>query len=92
MLKSLFLSPYLQLVNLQSWWQRLDQLLGLTSVVDGQSVQVSGTTDLELGLSELLTVLVQLLVNLNSSKLDIVSSGQFQELLDISNFSGHFCM
>lgn len=79
----------LQLVNLQSWRQRLNQLLGLTGVVDNQGVQVSGTSDLELGLSESLTGLVQLLVDLDGGGLNVGSSGQFQEFLDVSDLSGH---
>lgn len=34
----------------------MDKLLGLTFVVDDQGVQVLGTSDLELGLVDLLTV------------------------------------
>lgn len=59
------------------------QLLGLTLVVDNQSVLVSGTSDLELGLLEDLTVSVKLLVDLDNSRLDVSSSSQFDELLDV---------
>ena len=62
------------------------QLLGLRSVVNNQGVLVSGTSDLELGLLELLTVGVDLLVDLDNSRLDVSSSSQFDEFLDIFDF------
>lgn len=67
----------------------MNQLLGLTGVVDNQSVQVLRTSDLEFGLSKGLTSLVQLLVDLNGSRLNVSSSGQFQEFLDVGDFSSH---
>lgn len=73
----------LQSLDLQSWWQRLLQLLGLGDVVDDQGVLVSGTSDLELGLLEWLTLLVKLLVDLHNARLDVGSSSQFNELLDV---------
>lgn len=59
------------------------QLLGLSLVVDNQGVLVSGTSDLELGLLEDLTVGVDLLVDLDGGRLDVSSSSQFNELLDV---------
>lgn len=59
------------------------QLLGLTGVVDNQGVLVSGTSDLELSLLEDLAVGVDLLVDLNDGGLDVGSSSQFDELLDV---------
>lgn len=47
------------------------QFLGLSSIVDDQSVLVSGTSDLELGLLDLLTVGVQLVVDLDDNVVDV---------------------
>lgn len=77
---------HLQVLDVQGWWQGLLQLLGLRSVVNNQGVLVSGTSDLELGLLELLTVGVDLLVDLDNSRLDVSSSSQFDEFLDIFDF------
>lgn len=63
------------------------QLLGLGGVVDNQGVLVSRTSDLELGLLERLAVGVNLLVDLNNSRLDVSSSGQFDKFLDVLNLS-----
>ena len=65
------------------------QLLSLGSVVDNQGVLVSGTSNLELGLSEFLAVSIELLVNLDGSRLDVSSSGQFDEFLDVLDFTSH---
>lgn len=59
------------------------QLLSLGGVVDNQGVLVSGTSDLELGLLERLAVGVDLLVDLDDGRLDVSSSGQFNEFLDV---------
>lgn len=59
------------------------QLLGLGGVVDNQGVLVSGTSDLELGLLEGLTLWVDLLVDLDGSRSDVGSSSQFNEFLDV---------
>lgn len=75
----------LQSLDVQRRWQGLLQLLGLGSVVDNQSVLVSLTSDLELGLLEDLTVGVDLLVDLDNSGCDVSSSSQFDELLDFLN-------
>lgn len=77
----------LQVLDFQGWWQGLLQLLGLSSVVDNQGVLVSGTSDLELGLLEWLTVSVKLLVNLDDSRLDVSSSSQFDEFLNVLDLS-----
>lgn len=60
-----------QSVDLQGWRQGLLQFLGLSSIVDDQSVLVSGTSDLELGLLDLLTVGVQLVVDLDDNVVDV---------------------
>lgn len=62
-------------------------LLGLGSIVDNQSVLVLGTSNLELGLLDDLTVGVQLLVDLDNSGLDVRSSSQFNEFLNVLDFS-----
>lgn len=80
---NLYYVTCLDLLNLEGRWQGLLQLLGLGRVVDNQGVLVSGTSDLELGLLELLTVGVDLGVGLDDSRLDVSSSGQFDELLDV---------
>lgn len=79
----------LQSVNLQSWWKRLSEFLGLVSVVHNQSVLVSGASNLELGLSELLTGSVDFRVGLNGSGLDVAPSSKLNELLNVGNFSSH---
>ena len=84
------LTTSLQLLHLKGRRQGLNQLLSLTSIVNDEGVQVPRTPDLKLGLSEGLTGSVQLLVDLDGSGLDVCSSGQFQELLDIGDFLGHF--
>lgn len=70
----------------------MDQFLSLTSIVDNQSVQRRRASNLELGLSEWLTGLVQFFVNLNSGGLNVSSSGQFQKLFDVGDFSSHFSL
>lgn len=73
----------LQRGDLQRRWQRLLQLLGLGNIVHNQGVLVSLTSDLELGLLEGLAVGLSLLVHLDDSRLDVSSSSQFDELLDV---------
>lgn len=73
----------LQGLDFQRRWQGLLQLLSLGGVVDNQGVLVSGTSDLELGLLERLAVGVDLLVDLDDGRLDVSSSGQFNEFLDV---------
>lgn len=77
----------LQGLDFQRRRQGLLQLLGLGDVVDNQGVLVSGTSDLELGLLERLAAGVDLLVDLDNSRLDVSSSGQLNEFLDVLNFS-----
>lgn len=79
----------LQVLDLQGRRQGLLQLLSLGSVVDNQGVLVSGTSDLELGLSESLAVSIELLVDLDGGRLDVSSSGQFDEFLDVLDFTSH---
>ena len=69
--------------DLQRRRQGLLQLLGLGGVVDNQGVLVSGTSDLELGLLEHLALRVDLLVDLDGGRLDVGSSGQLNEFLDV---------
>lgn len=76
----------LQGLDVQRRRQGLLQLLGLGGVVDNQGVLVSGTSDLELGLLEWLAVGVDLLVDLDNSRLDVSSSSQFDEFLDVLDF------
>jgi len=76
----------LQGLDFQRRRQGLLQLLGLGDVVDNQGVLVSGTSDLELGLLEWLTVSVDLLVDLDNGRLDVSSSSQFDEFLDVLDF------
>ncbi|KAH3672926.1 hypothetical protein WICPIJ_009992, partial [Wickerhamomyces pijperi] len=57
------------------------------SVVHNQGVKVLGSSDLELGLLEFLAVEVQFRVGLDGGHLDVGSSGQFDELLDVCDFS-----
>lgn len=73
----------LQRGDLQRRWQRLLQLLGLGNIVHNQGVLVSLTSDLALGLLEGLAVGLSLLVHLDDSRLDVSSSSQFDELLDV---------
>jgi len=61
----------------------VDQLLGLLLVFDNQSVQISGSSDLELGLRS--TVL------LDGGRLDVLSAGQFEKFFDVLDFLRH-CM
>lgn len=69
------------------------QLLSLGSIVDNQSVVVAGTSDLELGLLEDLAAGVDLLVGLDDTRLNVRSSGQLDELLDVLDFLSHYvCM
>lgn len=68
---SIHLNLVCQSVDLQGWGQGLLQFLGLSSIVDDQSVLVSGTSDLELGLLDLLTVSVQFVVDLNDNVVDV---------------------
>lgn len=76
---------HLQSLDLQGRRQRLLQLLGLGDVIDDQSVLVSLTSDLELGLLERLAVRLGLLVGLDDGGLDVSSSSQLNELLDVLN-------
>jgi len=73
--------------NLQSWWKRLGQLLSLGCIVNNQSVQVLGTSDLELRLLEGSSFSIQLVVDLNGGLLNVSSSGKLNKLLDIGYFS-----
>lgn len=82
----------LELGNLQSGWESLLQLLGLVLIGNDQSVQVSGTSDFELGLLGNLAGSVDLLVNLDGGGLNVGSSGQLQELLDVFDFSLRVCV
>jgi len=59
----------------------VDQLLGLLLVLDNQSIQISGSSNLEFGLRS--TVL------LDGGRLDVLSAGQFQKFLDVLDFLGH---
>lgn len=65
------------------WRQRLLQLLGLLLVVDNQSVLVLGASDLKLGLLGDLAAAADHLVCLDDRRLDVFSSGQLNELLDV---------
>lgn len=60
----------------------MDELLGLLLVLEHQSVEVTGTPDLELGGSGVL---------LDDGRLDVLSAGQLDKLLDVLDFLGHFC-
>ena len=55
----------------------MDQFFGFGSIVDNQSVQVSGTSDFEFGLSERFTFGVDFLVDFDGGSFDVSSSGQF---------------
>lgn len=79
----------LQVLDLQRRGQRLLQLLGLGGVVQHQGVLVSGTSHLELGLLDGLASGVQDLVDLDDGRLDVGSSSQLDELLDVLDFTGH---
>lgn len=79
----------LQSVNLQSWWKRLGEFLGLVSVVHNQSVLVSGPSNLEFGLSEFLAGSVDFRVGLDGGGLDVGPSGKLNKLLDVDDFSSH---
>lgn len=71
---------------LQVRWKRLIQLLGLGSVVDDQSVQVLGSSELKLGLLEALSSGIQFVAVLDSNVLNVWSSSQFDELFYIGDF------
>lgn len=70
----------LDFLDLQTWRQRLFQLLGLLFVGHNQCVQEAGTTDLEFGV-------VGILLYLNGTS--ILPAGFDQEILDFFNFLRH---
>jgi hypothetical protein len=55
----------------------MDQLLGFLLVLDNQGVQVSSSSDLEFGLGRVL---------LDGGRLDVSSSSELEEKLDVLNF------
>lgn len=69
--------------NFEGWWKGLNKLLSLLLVVDDQSVEVLGTSDLELGLDTLLTVWLDNGVSLDGGRLDVSSSGDLNESLNV---------
>lgn len=72
----------LDFLDLQTWRQRLFQLLGLLFVGHNQCVQEAGTTDLEFGV-------VGILLYLDGTS--ILPAGFDQEILDFFNFLRHLC-
>lgn len=59
----------------------MDELLSLVVVLHSESVKVLGTSDLELGHSTIL---------LDGGRLDVLSSGKLNEVLDVLNFDLSF--
>lgn len=68
----------------QSRRQGVDQLLSSLLVLDDQSVKLLRSSDLELGLSR--TGSLGTTVLLDGSGGDVLSSGKFEELLDVGEF------
>lgn len=68
----------------------MDNLSSLFFVVNNQGVKVLGTSDLELGLDTLRTVGLDNGVGLDDSRLNVSSSGQFNECLNVGDLLGHF--
>lgn len=71
----------LDLFHLQSWWQRLTELLGLFTVLNDQGVEVTGAANLELG---------AVLVLLDLDRLGVLSAGGQKKVLDLLDFLRHF--
>ena len=65
------------------------QLLRLGGVVQHQGVEVLQASHLELGLLDGLALGVDLLVGLDDGRLDVGSSRQLDEFLDVLDFSSH---
>merc|ERR1712187_505401 len=68
----------------ESWWEGLSELLGLVSILNLQGVKVSGASDLELGLAGL--------VDLDGNGLGVLSSGLKEEVLDLADLLWHFLL
>ena len=73
-------SNNLKFLDAESRRKRLLKLQSLLTIVDNESVQVARTSDLEL---VLLTVL------LNTSGASVLSTSDFEEILDVQNLLGH---
>ena len=70
----------LDILTLQTGWQTLSQLISLLRIFHTKSVQVLGTTDLELGTSRTLTDL---------NHLGILATGLLEEVANIGDLLGH---
>ena len=70
----------LDILTLQTRWQTLSQLISLLRIFHTKSVQVLGTTDLELGTSRTLTDL---------NHLGILATGLLEEVANIGDLLGH---
>ena len=73
--------------NFQAWRQRLLQFGSLVRVGEDNGVQVLGTSDLEFAFSVFFTVGVNLLSSLDGQFRNVLSSRQFNEFLDIFDFT-----